>query len=180
MSNENIAPINHGVVGTVGHTAAGAAMGGLKFGAKAIFYTAVAGAVIGGLWGVGLFGAVGLAGGTVATTIFSAIGGGLGGGLLGMFASPLVATIGAAKGGSQAASRVREEKGAHTMVSAQLEAYRAQAIAAQAAPTTVYAPSASNDNKYGSASTMNLADSNIQAASAQNMGRVDGLQLARA
>lgn len=180
MSNQTINPINHGVVSAAGHTAGGAVVGGLKLGAKTILYTAGAFALFGGLWGAGLLGAVGIAGGTMVNTMIGVVGGGVVGTFLGSFVSPFTATVGAAKGGSQAYDRVREEKGAANMVKAQLQGMQMQAMAERSAPTTVYAPTAVNDNKYGSASTMNLADSNIQAASVQLDGRAAGAQLQRA
>lgn len=182
MVNETTNPINHGVVGALGHTAGGAAIGGVKSGIKTLGYTILAGAAIGAIWMSGGFGLLPAAASGVLSNVL--IGAGIGGVVSLPFAglfSAFGTAFGAAKGGAQAYDRVRDEKGAANMVKAQLQGMQMQAMAERSAPTTVYAPTAVNDNKYGSASTMNLADSNsIQAASAQLDGRAAGAQLQRA
>jgi hypothetical protein len=182
MQNETISPINHGVVSATGHTVAGAAGGAVKSGLQTIGYTALVCAGIGAVWatgGLGLF-ATGV-GSTFLSGLLGAAAGGLAGGVvLGPLFSVFTGTYGAVKGGANAANRVREEKGASNAMQAQLETYRAQALASQMAPTTVYAPSATNDNKYSGASTMNLAPSTIQQGDAQLQGMVNGMGLQRA
>lgn len=183
MSNETINPIPHSALGTVSGTTLGAVGGGLKGVGKALLYGVALGAIIGGAWGVGLLGfaatAAGISGGTVGWTVLGVLGGGLLGGVLGTAVAPATGIIGTVKGGSNAASRIRAEKGAANMVDAQLQAYQAQAYAAAAAPTTVYAPTAANNN-YATASTMNQAGTKIQADSAQDLGTINGMQLQRA
>lgn len=178
MQNETINPVRHSTLGTVSGTTLGAVGGGLKSGAKTLGYLAIGGAVIGGLIGAGVFGAVGVGGWAIAQTLAGVVGGGLVGGLAGLFAAPIAGGIGAVTGGSRAATRIREEKGAANMLDAQLSAYQAQALASQQA-TTIYAPTAANNN-YPSASTMNQAGSQIQAATAQDLGTINGMQLQRA
>lgn len=192
MENDNITPIHHGALSSVGGTAAGAVGGGLKAGAKTVLAVAAIGALVGGLWGLGVLGAIGgamgISGGTVISTIFGVGLGGVLGGALGLFASPATATIGAVRGGNRAANRIRDEKGAATVLDAQLSAYQAQAYAAQQQPATIYAPSASNNTTISPGAgapvsqypTMNQASPRINADSAQNLGTINGLQLQRA
>lgn len=178
MSNETINPIHHSTLGGATGTVAGAAGGMLKSGFKALAFTVGAGVLVGALWGAGVFAGVGIAGGTIINTL---LGGALGG-VLGFGASyvtaPIAGTIGAISGGTRAADRIRDEKGAANMLDAQLSAYQSQAQAMQTA-TTIYAPSAANNNSFP-ASTMNQAGTRIQADTAQNLGTINGLALQRA
>lgn len=191
MQNETISPINHGVISGAGQTAAGALGGAVRTGTSTYLKTALASTVI----GAGLFVVIGLTGGVGALAaggsafsgiLGNALGGSLVGGLLGglvigPFAGSLGGIFGAAKGGSDAAQRVREEKGAANMMQAQLSAMQAQALANQASPITISAPEAYNDNKYASASTLKLAPTTIQqGADAQLDGMVHGAALQRA
>ncbi len=168
MANDNIAPINHSAGSAFSSTAAGVTGGAIKGGVK---------------WGLvwtGLLAAAGIAsgialGGIAAAPILLGL---VGGGVVGFLTSPAAGVIGSAfgalGGGSRAAHRVREERGAAHMLDAQVEAYKAQVMAPQPA---AYA------NKYAmpeQGSAMNPAASTIQADSLQSMGRVDAPQLQRA
>lgn len=192
MSNQTINPINHGIISGTGQTVAGAVGGGVKTGFKTwgttTLYTGLAigaaAAVIAFTGGAGAlgFGTLGTLGNALTNfAVWGALGTGFGAVVTGPFASVFGGIFGAAKGGAQAAERVREEKGAANMMQAQLSAYQAQALAAQASPTMVYAPSAANNTKYDTASTLKLANDNaIQAgASVQHDGVVQGMQLQR-
>ena len=180
MSNETINPIHHGAVSGVTQTAAGAAGGAAKAAAKGWGATMLGFVVVGAA--IGFVVATGGTGAVASWAVGGPILGALAGGLIGWFPSQLVGGVGALfgglKGGSNAAGRVREERGAANMLDAQLSAYQAQAQAMQQA-TTIYAPSAANNNSFP-ASTMNQAGSHIQADTAQNLGTINGLALQRA
>lgn len=181
MQNETINPIRHGVISGATQTTAGVATGAVKTGVKSWLgsmgtFIAI-GAVVGFTIGTG-----GL--GTIATgAIAGPIIGGLVGGLVGIIPSGYIgglgALIGGFTGGKHAVERVSAERGAANMLDAQLQAYQAQAYAASAAPTTVYAPTAANNN-YPTASTMNQAGTKIQADAAQDLGTINGQALAAA
>ncbi len=184
MQNDNINPIHHGAFSKATGTVTGAAGGAIGTAGKAVGSTLL----FSTLAGAGIAVAIGLTGGLAAggfltTMLFNAVIGSLSGAVVGMVASPVVggigAWVGAVKGGSNAATRIRNEQGAANMVDAQLSAYQAQAYAASAAPTTVYAPSAANNN-YPTASTMNQAGTKVQADSAMDLGTINGQQLAAA
>lgn len=190
MQNDNINPIHHGAFSKATGTVAGAAGGALKSGASGYLKTTlVTGLVVGGIaatmaltGGLGAvgFGALGtLSNALVNFGIFGAIGTAIGAFTTGIVGGGIASWIGAVKGGSNAATRIRNEQGAANMVDAQLSAYQAQAYAASAAPTTVYAPSAANNN-YPTASTMNQAGTKVQADSAMDLGIINGQQLAAA
>lgn len=182
MSQETITPTNHGVIGAAGHTVAGAAGGAVKSGLKGIGYTALIFGAVGAAWATG---GLSLLGGGLSATVFHGVLGGLGGALIGgaligPFVGMFTGTYGAAKGGSEAAQRVREEKGAANMVKAQLQAMQFEALNNRGT-TNIYAPTASNDNKYDTASTLTQAPSTIQQGQgAQFDGVLGGPQLAAA
>lgn len=191
MQNENINPIRHSALGTVSGTAIGAVGGGIKSGVKTWVYTAAitalafgaTAAVVAFTGGLGT-GAAALTFGTISNALanfvgFGLVGGAVGGLVVGPALGVFGGAIGTVRGGTQAASRIRDEKGAANMLDAQLQAYQAQAYAASAAPTTVYAPSAANNN-YATASTMNQAGTKIHADTAQDLGTINGMQLQRA
>ena len=190
MNQETINPIRHGAISTASGTALGAVGGGIKTGAKTWMYTALGFAALGavvmsGGTMLGLLGVSAATTGTVSTLLGQTLLGGTLGGLFGgLVAGPITGglggIVGTVKGGSNAASRIRDEKGAANMMDAQLQAYQAQAMAMQAQPTTIYAPSASNANRYETASTRNEAPLSIQGGTGQNLGTINGKQLALA
>jgi len=180
MTNETINPIHHSTLGGATQAAAGVAGGAAKGAAKGWLGTMgvfiLGGALIGFL--VGTAGIGTLATGAIAGPIIGGLLGGVAGWVPSQLGGGLGAILGGLKGGSNAANRVREEKGAANMLDAQLSAYQAQAQAMQQA-TTIYAPSAANNNSFP-ASTMNQAGTRIQADTAQNLGTINGLALQRA
>lgn len=188
MQNETINPIRHSALGTVGGTAAGAAGGAVKTGAKTFLYTAIGTALVFGATAavIAFTGGLGAAAigtaGTLSNAVANFVGFGLLGGAvgvpLGLFTGTIGGGIGAVTGGSRAASRIRDEKGAANVLDAQLSAYQTQALAAQQA-TTIYAPSAANHN-YAGASTKNQAPLSIQGGTGQDLGTINGMQLQRA
>jgi hypothetical protein len=181
MEQQNVAPVNHGVLSATGNVALGTVGGGIKYMAKTVLWCVGIGAVIGVLAATGVLPLAAVTTGTVAGTFWSTIGnvvlGGSIGGLVGAAASTLVAPIaglvGAGKGAVHSTNRVSQEKGAAKAIEAQVAVYQAQAQAE--------AMAASNDNKYQfppQGSPMNQAGSTVNAMQAD--GRVDGMQLQRA
>jgi hypothetical protein len=150
MEQQNVAPVDHGILSTTGTVAAGAVGGGLKSGIKAFAWTVGIFAVVGILAATGVLPVmveVGTAG--AAGTFWPLIGkimlgagvGGAIGILPGIFTGTIGSTIGAVKGAGQASNRVSQEKGAAKVVDAQVEAYKAQAQAeAMAAAASAQAP----------------------------------------
>ena len=184
----NTRPINHSTFSAAGATVAGAGAGAIKsslFSIGAWFVgLAAVGAVVGFAIATGGFGAPAL--GTFLTSsgfIGTAIGGIVG--LAGAAATWYVPAIagggyGAITGGSRAATRVDNERGAATVLQAQVDAFKAQAEAATATPKY-----ASNDNKYNLApqgDAMNQASTKINtgADNAQLQGAVVNPELQRA
>lgn len=183
MSDEQnqTVPVRHTMLSGVGSTTAGTVGGAVKGGVSGWLIATGICAVLGAALFTGGFGL-----GLGSAMLWQGIGGaalvgGIGAFTVGPFVGMLTGAFGGVKGGTQAAERVSREKGAATMLDAQVAAYQAQAGAAQ---TNVYtAPLANNDNKYNfpaSGSAMNPAASSIQASSAENLGVVDGQQLQRA
>lgn len=188
MSNENIMPVRHGLISGTATTAAetgkGALQGMVKGGLIGIAVMAGLGALVfgGAAFGITLAATTGLSALTVgAITGGAVLVGALSGGVAGIFSGgPLAAGIGTVFGTvfgvKRGVDKVGNELGAATMLDAQLAAYQAQAYAAQQA-TTIYAPSAANNNNFPS---MHQAGSRIQADTAQNLGTINGMQLQRA
>lgn len=172
MEQQNVTPVNHGVLSSTGTvaigTAGGAAKGAVKAGAGWIVGLTVLGSIV----GAGIFTlATGGVGGLLPAIMFGATGGLV----TGIFSSPFAGVIGAAVGGVMGAGKsvrqVSAEKGAANTVKAQVAVYQAQAEAM----------AASNDNKYQfppQGSRMNQAGSTVNAMQAD--GRVDAMQLQRA
>lgn len=161
MSNEFIAPIDHTATSAAASTAAGAAggalKGGLKFGAG----------WIGGLTALGALIGVGIATGGFGFLATGPVIAGIVGGVLGLAAgvssfgipTAIGALFGGAKGAARASDEVKMERGA----AAELQA-KVDIIKAQSGPTTtVYAPSATNNNRGITApSTVMAGDNNVQ------------------
>ncbi|MFM9890866.1 MAG: hypothetical protein ACKVOE_09570 [Rickettsiales bacterium] len=170
-------PLNHGALSATGTTVSEAAKGGLS-----------------GLWKGGLIGLLApigigmavLAGGgllfsaSLATLgTLAAIGAGVG--AIGSFWTTGIGLgigtlFGTVKGATRGIDRVSGEKAASQMMSAQVEAYKAQA---QTAGTNIYAPQVSN--KYGfpdQGAAMNPALANVQLSGAQYDGVAAGQQRA--
>lgn len=181
---QNAAPVNHGVLSSTGNVVGGTVVGGVKSGVKTyITTTLVCAALAAGITllsiatgGVSGFFALGTVSNVVGQTLlFGTLGGLVGAAVIAPFTSIFGGLFGAVKGGSDAADRVRNEKGAANVVQAQVAAYKAQAQAE--------ALGASNDNqRYNSfpaqGSPMNQAGSTVNAMQAD--GRVDGMHLQRA
>lgn len=197
MKNEYATPIHHGTLSGLATTTYEAG----KAGAKGFIKSAISGGVIGAvlLGGVTataavLFGIPAILGAATIGAGFAAAGGvaatalgfgtlaGLAGGLLGTAAmfTPLgqaVIAIGTGlglyKGTKRGFERVAEERGAASMLDAQVAVAKAQAVAQ--APTVSTAP-------RHNAAYMNAAPSTIQAGNdnVQYDGRVVGEQLAAA
>jgi hypothetical protein len=179
MRNEVIAPINHGVLSTASTTAVEAGKSGI--------YGLLKGALVGIGLTAGLLGAVALGfGATLATAAtVAALGTGVAitaaafgapvvGSLIGISAG-LGSLAGGFKGASRGLERVGQERGAANMLSAQVDAYKAQ----NQPQTVVYAPSASNHQSFpAQGSPMNQAGSTV--TNAQYMDRVNGAELAAA
>lgn len=180
MQNETIMPVRHGLISGTATTVAETGKGALT------------GLVKGGLIGLGTMATVGalLAGGAafmlsagIVPIVLASAAGALGGGVTGMFVGgPLAAGIGTVVGTvfgvKRGVDKVSNERGAATVLDAQLSAYQAQAMASQQA-TTIYAPSAANHN-YAGASTNNQAPLSIQGGTGMDMGTINGMQLQRA
>jgi hypothetical protein len=180
MQNETIMPVRHGLISGTATTAAETGKGALT------------GLVKGGLIGLGTMAALGALalggatlalGGGFAWAVGLGLVGALGGGITGLsIGGPLAAGIGTLVGtvfgAKHGIDKVSNERGAATMLDAQLAAYQAQAMASQQA-TTIYAPSAANHN-YAGASTKNQAPLSIQGGTGVDMGAINGMQLQRA
>jgi hypothetical protein len=199
-NDEQIIPVRHSTLSGVGSTAAGTVGGAVKGSIKAAALWIVGFAVVGALLSVMITtgalpailgmelakvaaveaGKVTL-GSIVGSAAITGICAGVVGALTSGFPAVFGGLFGGVKGGAHAAERVSKEKGAATVLDAQVAAYQAQSGIGQ---TNVYtAPLATNDNKYNfpaQGSSMNMAGSSIQADSAQNLGLVDGQQLQRA
>lgn len=197
MKNEYATPIHHGTLSGLATTTYEAG----KAGAKGFIKSAISGGVIGAvllggvtatavlLFGIpAILGAAGVsagfaaAGGVAATALgYGALAGLLGGALgsLAMFTLPGQAVIaigtglGLYKGTKRGFERVAEERGAASMLDAQVAVAKAQVVAQ--APTVSTAP-------RQNAAYMNAAPSTIQAGNdnVQYDGRVVGEQLAAA
>ncbi len=192
MVENYAAPIDHSAGSAAAQTAAGAAGGALKTGAKWWAAVAVIGAAVGLFAGLVLTGIVPitivsgalaeisgmglLKVATIAATTI--IGGAVAASTLGPVAGAIGGTIGGVKGGGRAAHRVGEERGAAAAMQAQIEMVRAQSPAP--AQTVVYAPAANNNSTglpaYGDA--MNAAAPQI--SNMQYEGPINGQQLAAA
>lgn len=196
-NDEQIIPVRHSTLSGVGSTAAGTVGGAVK-GSIVPFVTSVAicavlGAAIAVIGPGALFAGIGsIFGGTGAGAGAAVLGkiivGAVGGALVlgipaGLFTGVFGGLFGAVKGGAHAAERVSKEKGAATVLDAQVAAYQAQSGIGIGQTNVYTAPLATNDNKYNfpaQGSSMNMAGSSIQADSAQNLGLVSGQQLQRA
>ena len=204
MSNDDyVAPIDHSAGSALAASAGGTVSGGLKGGARTFWKTlkwaAIGCAVVGAVIGLFATGIVSLpaaaAGGTVLPEIVGKLLGVLGfaagglavgavaGGGLGYLAAPFGAIIGAFKGHEKATQQVKLERGKAHELNAQLEAYKAAytPVAQEAPVTNVYAPSATNDNRYNfptQGSAMNQASPQLMAGSMQYDGALGGRQLA--
>ena len=184
----NARPINHSTISAAGATVAGAGAGAIKsslYSVAAWFVglTAV-GALVGFAIATGGIGAAGIAGFlTSGGFLGTAIGGIVG--LVGAAATWYVPAIagggyGAISGGSRAATRVDNERGAATVLQAQVDAFKAQAEAVASAPKY-----AANDNKYnlppqGDAMNPASAKINTGADNAQLQGALANAELQRA
>ena len=200
MQNETIMPVRHGLISGTAVTTAEAAKGGfggfLKGGLIGIGGSLIGGPIIGAV-GLGLVGLVGgaiiglipgiaLVGAALTGATYLGVTGAVLGGVAGIvgvvpgaiYGSGFGGLFGLFQGASKGVNKVGQERGAATMVNAELEAYKAQAMAAQQA-TTIYAPSAANHN-YAGASTKNMAPLNIQGGTGQDLGTINGMQLQRA
>ena len=174
MEQQNVAPVNHGVLSSTGTvaigTAGGAAKGAVKAGAGWIVGLTVLGSIV----GAGIFTlATGGVGGLLPAIMFGATGGLVTGVLSSPFAGVIGAAVGGIMGAGKSVRQVSAEKGAANTVQAQVAVYQAQAQAE--------AMAASNDNKYQfppHGSRMNQAGSTVNAMQAD--GRVDAMQLQRA
>lgn len=163
MSNEFIAPIDHSTASAAASTAAGAAGGALKGGLKA------GASWIGTLTLIGVGIGIGIATGGFGFLVSGPVIGGIIGGVLGLSAgiwsSPLAAGIGALFGGASGASRASDEVKMERGAAAELQA-KVDIIKAQSAPqatTTIYAPSATNNNRGLTApSTIMAGNDNVQ------------------
>ncbi len=201
MSNQDyIAPVNHGALSATASTTAGAVGGAFKGAAsgllKGIIVMAAIGGVIGLVWGLGSAGLlafasekaveavvmpaiVGQLGHVALVSGLCALAGGAIGAAAGYITVPVGGLIGMFKGASNASERVSNERSAAMQMQAQVEAYKAQAMA-EAMQTAPYAPAA-NDNKYNfppQGSTMNPAGTTL--SSVQRDGALAGQQLQRA
>jgi hypothetical protein len=180
MQDETIMPVRHGVLSGTATTAAEAGKGGLSglFKAGGITFLAGAGLTVIGTTALALtstfsipavLGVIAVAGlGTIATVWATGFAGTIGG------------VVGGVNGASRGAHRVSQERGAATVLDAQVAAAQAQAVSAQ---TNVYAHSASNDNKYNfpaQGSAMNQAATTFQKDGASFEGRAADQQLQRA
>lgn len=182
-NNEYVTPVNHGVLSASATTAFEATKSGLKGMVTGLFSGTVIGATLGAVGALGF----GLMTGSVVTLAgLGAIGASvLGAGVIGaavgtvaMFIPPvgmalvgLGTAIGLVKGTSKGMERVSQERSAAEMVNAQVQAYKAQAMATGVPVTKFAAPDALNE-----------APSLIQAGNdnVQYDGRVAGAQLAAA
>ena len=200
MANDYVAPIHHSTASAVSATTAGVAGGAVKGGLKWWAVVAAVGAGVGLLAGLALTGVITIPAGAIVSAISwgglgkaaiiaaTTIGGGVAmATTLGPVAAALGATVGGAKGGMAASRSVKQELGAAKVLDAQVNAYKAQAQAAsQESTTNIYAPSASNDNKFNlpvHGDAMNMASPmGLQAGSnsMQYDGRVSGQQRAQA
>lgn len=200
MKNEVIAPINHGPVSMASTTAVETAkggFGGLFKGAFAGFLGSIAaGAVLFAVGGaaIGLFLAPVFGAGAILTALGSGAALGAGVGFVGSFfggiqlGAGLGTVFGGLGGASRGLNKVGQERGAATMLSAQVEAVKAQnapqtvvmahppvrdaSFPAQGSPmnqagSTVFA--AANDNAYAA-----------EAARAHTQGTVAGAELSAA
>jgi hypothetical protein len=178
MEQQNIAPVDHGVLSATGSVVGGTVGGALSSVGKTALYTIGGFMLFGLLVGTGAVGGALALFGTGAGSVLSTVGYTLGFGAIGAAASvvfaPLAGLIGGSKGAEHAIGRVSAEKGASNVVQAQLEAYRAQAQAETLA--------ASNDNnRYNfppQGSALNPAGAVVNSMQAD--GRVNGMQLQRA
>lgn len=182
MEQQNVAPVNHGVLSSTGTVALGTVGGGIKSMAKTVLWCVGIGAVIGVLAATGILPFAAVTTGSLAAGFWSTVGnvvlgsviGGGAGALLSTVAAPVAGLIGAGKGAMRSTNRVSQEKGAAKAIEAQVAVYQAQAQAE--------AMAASNDNnKYQfppKGAPMNQAGSTVNAMQAD--GRVDGMQLQRA
>ena len=170
MDNMNVAPIDHGVLSTTGSVAAGAVGSGIKNGAIGWGIGTIGSALIGGLIGAFGFGAIL----TSWPVLLGVVAGGLiGSTIVGPFIGAIGASVGAVTGSAHALNQVKAEKGAASVLQAQVAAYQAQ--------TQAYAPA--NDNKYSlpeQGSAMNPASASIQADGAQTFGPINAQGLQRA
>lgn len=208
MVEHYTAPIKHTAVSAAGTTVAGAASGAVDGAWSGFKKTVIALAVVGGLvaavwagFGSGLF-AVEAAKATtgamlnmspivgkILTTLgYGALGTAVGaavGSVAGYFVTgPISGIIGLFKGGDRAVKQVSEERGAAAAVQAQIDMVKAQNPTIQG--TTIYAPTATNDNSVGRYSfpqqgaPMNMAVPQIQGNSVQYDGLAATQQLAAA
>lgn len=165
MSNEFIAPIDHSTASAAASTVAGGAGGAIKGG----FGGAVTGFMAPILTGAALFGGIALivtSGFTLgAVGIAALVGAGLG-----AFLAPAGAQLGAilgglfggAKGAARASDEVKMERGAAAELQAKVDIIKAQS--GPQATTTVFAPSATNNNNRGitAPSTIMTGADNVQ------------------
>lgn len=174
MEQQNVAPVNHGVLSSTGSVAIGTAGGAAKGAVKAGAGWIVGLTVLGSIAGAGIFTlATGGVGGVFAAMIYGAVGGSIAGILSSPFAGVIGAAVGGLMGAGKSVRQVSAEKGAANTVQAQVAVYQAQAQAE--------AMAASNDNKHQfppQGTRMNQAGSTVNAMQAD--GRVDGMQLQRA
>lgn len=152
MSNDYVAPINHGTGSAVAQTASGAAGGGVKGAITGWLGSMGAFVAIGALIGFGFAtaGASTFLTGPVMGTLAGALGGGIVGWLPSQFVGGVSGLFGAFKGGTRAAERVGQERGAAAELSAQIEMARAQSPA-MGPQTVIVAPSASAEFPRGTA-----------------------------
>lgn len=170
MEQQNVAPVDHGVLSATGNVALGTAGGALSSIGKTALFTIGGFALLGFLVGSGLLGGAlalfgtGAGAGGVTTTILSTLGFGVLGGAASVVLAPLAGLVGGGKGAVQATHRVSAEKGAANAVQAQVAAYQAQAQAeAIAAAASAQAPAAKYDFPPQGA-PMNQAGSKLFAA----------------
>lgn len=169
MEQQNVAPVDHGVLSATGNVALGTAGGAASSMGKTALYAIGGFALLGFLVGTGALGGALALFGTGAGSVLSTIGYTLGfGAFLGvpaaLVAAPLAGLVGGGKGAINATHRVSAEKGAANAVQAQVAAYQAQAQAeAIAAAASAQAPAAKYDFPPQGA-PMNQAGSKLFAA----------------
>ena len=178
MENEYTAPVDH----TAGSAAAAQIQGGVAGavapaakGALGGFLAPIllGGLLLGGITAIALSG-IGLVGGAIlAATVIGATVGGL------VFSGPLASLgglfgglFGGSRGAKQASDQVNAERGQATMLNAQIEMAKYNALAQQQQPTMIYAPSANNNTHFESQE----AASSIPASVLMNQPSPNGIK----
>lgn len=175
-----VAPVDHGVLSSVGSVTTGVLGGAAKAFGKTMLWVVGGAAALGFLWAGGIFAAAGaLMSGAGLTTALANIGigsgvlGALGMGVLGTvvgsFTGAFTGVYGAGKGVLDAKDRVSMEKGQARAMEMQMAAYQSMAAA--------------NDKNYGfppQGHAKNPATASLDGSSLAYDGTMAGRQLARA